>query len=218
MDPIEIYKLSSNIENDPHRELTEINGKLMIRWKDRYTPLDNDRQYTAIKQCIEQRRNRKGLFDCRCGVCMRFLLGNLHDQLYLKPKKNDSDILEEALNECMISPNKENKNTVPVIAVKYDMIDPGKPVPVIAATFGSTPQYKSESPQSKPPVTQHIHDTCILTFGKHKDKTFKTVFDNDRPYCVWCIESVALEQVQGKTTSPIMSLFISYIKNRIYSL
>jgi hypothetical protein len=202
MDPIEVYKLSSNIENNPNRLLTEINGKIMIYNNNTYTPLDNDRQYIAIKQCIEQRRNRKGLFDCRCGVCMRFLLGNLHDQLYLKPKKNDSDILEEALNECMGSKDKkivsENKTGLP--------------------EFIGTPEYKSEYPQSKPSIGQHIHDTYVITFGKHKDKTFKTVFDTDRSYCVWCIESVALEQFQGKSTSPIMSLFVSFIKNRIYSL
>jgi hypothetical protein len=211
MDPIEVYKLSSNIENDPRRELTEINGKLMIHNKNNntFTPLENEQMYREIKRCIEQRSVRKGLYCCLCGKCTFFLLGKLHDQLYLKPKKNDSDILEEAFNECM---NTENKNTVPVVAVTNEMFDKGSSVPVMAASFGSTP------PQTKSPVTQHIHDTCILTFGKHKDKTFKTVFDTDRPYCVWCIESVALEQFQGKSTSPIMSLFISYIKNRIYSL
>lgn len=59
-------------------------------------------------------------------------------------------------------------------------------------------------------------DNVIIIFGKHKDKTYKYAFDNDREYCIWCIESLAIERHKGSRINDNMVAFVSYIKNKIY--
>jgi hypothetical protein len=47
---------------------------------------------------------------------------------------------------------------------------------------------------------------------------FQDVFEMDRPYCIWCIESEAIMRAKGELPSPSMSLFVSYVKGCICQL
>lgn len=55
-----------------------------------------------------------------------------------------------------------------------------------------------------------------LTFGKYKDRMFENIFEIDKPYCIWCIESEAIMRAKGELPSPNMSHFVSYVKTRIF--
>ena len=57
----------------------------------------------------------------------------------------------------------------------------------------------------------------IIQFGKHQGKTFQDVFRNDMAYCLWCIETCAVDESKGKKPSSNMSLFVAYIKLNLLS-
>lgn len=78
-------------------------------------------------------------------------------------------------------------------------------------------QVLNEMKQEIPSVNNPL-DTVIITFGKHKDKTYKYIFDNDREYCIWCIESLAIEKHKGSRINDNMISFVSYVKNKIYKM
>lgn len=63
-------------------------------------------------------------------------------------------------------------------------------------------------------------DMAVLTFGKHKSKTFKDVFDTDKGYCIWCVENSAVRQFVEPHKKPLqnMVLFVSYIKQKFATL
>jgi hypothetical protein len=60
-------------------------------------------------------------------------------------------------------------------------------------------------------------NNMILTFGKYKDKTYKDVFSSDKEYCIWCIESLAIERGKASRLNDNMVAFVGYIKQRIQS-
>jgi hypothetical protein len=62
---------------------------------------------------------------------------------------------------------------------------------------------------------QNPMDNMSITFGKHKNKSFKTVFDTDKEYCIWCIESVAIERTKS---GKIMNIFVEYVKDKFKKL
>jgi hypothetical protein len=72
----------------------------------------------------------------------------------------------------------------------------------------------------KPKPKKEVFIPCFqkLTFGKYKDRMFQDVFEMDRPYCIWCIESEAIMRAKGELPSPNMSLFVSYVKGCICQL
>ncbi len=61
-------------------------------------------------------------------------------------------------------------------------------------------------------------DNMILTFGKHKDKHYKDIFNSDREYCIWCIESLAIERSKGTRINDNMVAFVGYVKQCISKL
>jgi hypothetical protein len=51
-----------------------------------------------------------------------------------------------------------------------------------------------------------------ITFGKYNSKEFKWVFDNDKKYCIWCIETVAINASNKKTINFNMIAFVEFCK------
>ena len=70
-------------------------------------------------------------------------------------------------------------------------------------------------PQSKPletPTT--VYDEEQMPFGKYKGKSFKEIFESDKNYCLWCIESLAVEKSKGGQHSSTMLNFVTYCKKQ----
>jgi hypothetical protein len=173
-----------------HINIMQIEGKWMIQRHDKYFPLESDSNFRQIKNCIEQRKKHQEIFRCYCGHCSAVLLGQLHEQIY---------------------PSKITVNPFP-----FDFGVPIKeerkpPEPFVFEPCFYEAQRKKEPEPVTPPCFQK------LTFGKHKDKTFAEVFEKDKPYCIWCIETEAITRAKGELPSSTMSLFVSYVKSRICS-
>lgn len=68
-----------------------------------------------------------------------------------------------------------------------------------------------------PKKSQNNYDSLTITFGKYKNKTFKEVFELDKAYCIWCIETTAIERSQGKSMTQ-MALFVQYSKSKFSAI
>lgn len=189
MDPIEIFKLTL-ASNDPQRDITKINDKWMIhnKYNNSYSSIDNDRLFARIKNCINARSGKIGLFKCSCGICSSYLMGKVYNQFFNKDK-----ILDDVLDEMY------NKPDQPAQAPPVNLI----------------PQAAQPAAEPAPKSTTNEYDTILINFGKYKDKTFKEIFDIDKSYCLWCIESCAVEEAKGNKPSFMMYQFVNYIKLRI---
>lgn len=85
--------------------------------------------------------------------------------------------------------------------------------------YGKPAQPAQPAQQSTQKTDIHSsQETTILKFGKYKDKSFKEVFDTDKPYCIWCIESCAADEAKGNKPSFMMYHFVNYIKAKITSM
>ena len=178
--------------NNPGGELVVINGKLMSKHSSSYQDITQDRIYNRIKSCIEQRNKSKSLlFGCSCGVCSSYLLGELYNDLL---KRDDERLMDEALREVIIETSARASSSTSSPASSSTTI------PVI------------ESSSTYP------LDNMILTFGKHKDKTYKDIFRTDREYCLWCIETVAIERSKGSRINDNMVSFAGYVRHCLSKL
>lgn len=204
MDALTIYK-AWFFSNNPGGELININDKLMSRPKhsSSYQDVTQDRLFGKIKYCIDQRNNKKSsLWTCQCGICTNYLLSQLSELLH---KKKDDTVLDDALNE--VFPNITPKNTNPT---------PVQPLSVIVDLNKLKNPIDNVSSEVKNP--QHPMDNMLINFGKHKDKTFKEVFDTDREYCIWCIESAAIERGNSSKSGTMMTAFVTFVKDKFKKL
>jgi hypothetical protein len=198
MDPIEVFKKVFK-----HINIMQIEGKWMIQRHDKYFPLESDCNFRPIKNCIEERKKNPQIFRCGCGQCSAVLLGQLHEQLY-SPKITLSPFVDKKAPspfDFSIPIKEEHKITEPFL---FDNVD--------APCF-----YEAQRKKEPEPPKKEAFIPCFqkLTFGKHKDKTFAEVFEKDKPYCIWCIETEAITRAKGELPSSTMSLFVSYVKSRI---
>jgi hypothetical protein len=193
MDAVTIYR---QFVLPSGRELLQLDGIWMI--KERYAQigrithvqLSTDRIYRIIDQCIRNRNNiPEAPFKCTCGYCSASLLDTLYKKIY-KTHTSDS-ILDEAFDELFHSeprvPQKQPQSTQP-----------------------KQPIQPTQPKQPQQPTQPYAIET--FPFGKYKGKTFQEVFDTDKNYSFWCIESLAIERSQGKPASPAMANFVAYCK------
>jgi hypothetical protein len=194
MDPIEVFKKAFK------QDLTEIDGKWMVKANNSYLPLESNPKFRQIKNCIEERKKNPEVFRCGCGQCSAVLLGQLHEQLY-SPKITVSPFDKTAPSpfDFGVPIKEERKITEPFV---FDNMN----APCL---------YEAQRQKQPEPVTPPCFQK--LTFGKHKDKTFAEVFEKDKSYCIWCIEIEAITRAKGELPSSTMSLFVSYVKSRICS-
>lgn len=174
------------LSHNPGGELIVINNKLMskIPHSSSYQDITHDRMYNRIRSCIEQRaKSTSHLFTCSCGVCQSYLITDLYHNFL---KKQDERIMDEALREVSIDAN-ERRPLLPIPS-------PPQPTHVGATTSG------------------HPLDNMIMAFGKHKDKSYKDIFKTDREYCLWCIETVAIERSKGSRINDSMISFAGYVR------
>ncbi len=73
------------------------------------------------------------------------------------------------------------------------------------------PGFQEKMSQSE--ILKSNLDNCIIPFGKHKNKTFKSIFETDKKYCIWCIETVAVDRSKGQKINDNMYMFLIYIKH-----
>lgn len=180
--------------NHPGGELIVINGKLMSKWMNStsYQDITRDGNYNRIKLCIEKRNKSTSLlFACSCGVCSSYLLGKLYEDLL---KRDDERIINEALHDAILETSARASSSTSLPASSSTTI------PVI------------ESSSTYP------LDNMILTFGKHKDKTYKDIFRTDREYCLWCIETVAIERSKGSRINDNIVSFAGYVRHCLSKL
>jgi hypothetical protein len=215
MDYIDIVRCAIAHESNTC-ELLQLNGSWMIhdKYNNTYTPLDNDRRYSRIKSCVELRTKKygeTGFFSCQCGYCQSILLGKLYGSLY--KKKTDDAILEEAIKEVEAPPQKPQQ-----LLPQTPHQQPQKPQQLLPQTPHQQPQQLLPQPQ---PIKQNNSDHNQILFGKYKGRTFQDVFNSDKKYCLWCIETRAVEKVseeaQGRTNNSNMQIFVQYCKDRFSS-
>jgi hypothetical protein len=182
------------------RELVQIDGVWMIKQTHyrsgniTHTKLNTDRDYQTIERCIQYRNeNPDTPFKCSCTYCSASLLDTLYKKLYLPHVSinKDEQILESAIEEFF---GNQHQDTSPKVKVQ----------PVS--------QVQTQIQSSIHPCTNEC-----FPFGKYRGKSFKEVFDTDKNYSFWCIESLAIERSQGKPSSPAMVNFVAYCKWRIVS-
>jgi hypothetical protein len=198
MNPYNLFKIWFETTN-PIGEILEINGKNVYRTHNSttYYDIERDKTYLRIQSCINNRnKSKKGLFSCSCGVCNAYLMTELYNNTF---KRSSEIILDEVLNEMFT-------NTVQTPSTPATYNTPIIPNPV------------KSIPVKSNPVKSNPLDNMILTFGKHKDKTYKEIFGSDKEYCMWCIESLAIERSKGSRVNNDMVAFVGYIKQQITKL
>ena len=78
---------------------------------------------------------------------------------------------------------------------------------------------RASSPANIPVIeSSYPLDNMILTFGKHKDKSYRDIFRTDREYCLWCIEIVAIERSKGSRANDNMISFAGYVRHCLCKL
>lgn len=202
MNAIDMYKI---MMEERGAEFTTLNNKLMIKQKHSTSYQDveaSDRNFARIKNCIEQRnKNKSNFWTCSCGICTNYLLAQCSFKINNKSdNKTEASILDEAFNELFTIPSK--------------LFGPSNPTPTELSSLNSTPNELPKANNS----SSHPMDNMILTFGKYKDKSFKYVFDSDKEYCIWCIESTAIERNNNSRSITMMMTFVSYVKDKIKKL
>jgi hypothetical protein len=195
-------KLMISIKND-------INGS--IQYLDILSHRHYSRLYNSVKSCIDQRnKNNKPLFHCICNVCNTYLMTQLYNIII--SKKSDDNIPDETLNGMFSNNKSENINIIRQDITKYTKL-PFNPNAI------SDPNALREIKKALE-INPNINplDNMLITFGKHKDKTYRDAFNSDREYCIWCIESLAIERSKGSKMNNDMVTFVGYIKQRISKL
>lgn len=205
-----LYKIHFEATRPPSspEELVKMNGVLMIHNKqlNNYLPVTTMRNniYRHIDNCITARNNKPSpLFICSCGVCSQYLMGIMCSKMAADTKlETDENILNGAMNEVFpTSLNGDlanNKSCDSVAAEKHDT--------------------SSQISNACKKVGAHHLDGAIVGFGKNKDKTYKDVFDNDRGYCIWCIENCAIERSKHNHLNQKMLMFVSYAKQKMLGI
>ena len=216
-----LFKLSFETNKGRGESLTTIDNKLMISIKDdvngsiHYLDIQSHRGYSrlynSIKSCIDQRnKNNKPLFHCICNICNTYLMTQFYNIII--NKKSDENILDETLNEMFPNNKSENINIIRQDIPTHTKL-PFDPNAI------SDPNALREIKKAFE-ISTNINplDNMLITFGKHKDKTYKDTFNTDREYCMWCIESLAIERSKGSRVNDKMVAFVGYIKQRISKL
>jgi len=201
MDPIELFK---TIRGNDH-EFRNIDGEWFYKHKTYpsgdFRAFNRDRQFLQIKECIEARKTRNGLFSCQCGVCQAYITHKLYEAVVME-KKTDSSTTTEPSDTPPISqqsaPNPEFYN------IKRKVFSG-----MVAETRNVCPTKSEPSVTPPPPST----GTRMLGFGKYSGQTFEHVYATDRKYCIWCIEKAAQDKMTGGI-SDMFQEFVSYVKGR----
>ena len=204
--------------NHPGGELIVINGKLMSKWMNStsYQDITRDGNYNHIKSCIEKRNKSTSLlFACSCGVCSSYLLGKLYEDLL---KRDDERIINEALHDAILETSARASSSTSSPAPSSTTI----PVIESSSTYPLARGSSSASSSTTIPVIESSStyplDNMILTFGKHKDKSYKDIFRTDREYCLWCIETVAIERSKGSRINDNIVSFAGYVRHCLSKL
>jgi hypothetical protein len=173
----------------PTGEIVEIDGKSVYRTGKLTIYYDIEKDKT-YKQIQHCINNRNTYKKPLFSCTCGICNAYLMTQLYNSTiKKNSETILDEVLNE-MVS---NSTHTTPI-------------------------QSYTDISIKTPTVKPHPLDMMVLTFGKHKGKTYKEAFSSDKEYCIWCIESMAAERSKGSRINDTMLAFVGYIKQRISNL
>ena len=174
--------------NNPGGELVVINGKLMSKHSSSYEDITQDGIYKRIKSCFEQQNKSKSLL-FRCHCGI--CSSYLLGKLYeYLLKRDDERIINEALHDATIE----------------------------TSTRASSPASSSTTIPVIESSSTYPLDNMILTFGKHKDKSYKDIFRTDREYCLWCIETVAIERSKGSRINDNMVSFAGYVRHCLSKL
>lgn len=172
----------------PTGEIIEINGKSVYRVNNSSTYYDIERDKTYLR--IQNCINNRNKSKKALFNCTCGVCNAyLMTELYNNTFKSSETILNDVINEMFSN----TVQTTPIHSVPH--------TPPVTNITKSNPL-----------------DNMILTFGKHKDKTYKDIFSTDKEYCLWCIESLAIERSKGSRINNDMVAFVGYIKQQISKL